>query len=222
MEQREFGRTGLKISVLGFGCGSVGGLMVRGNPADQEKAVARALDAGVNYFDTAVQYGTRVRPMYSRMQRQWAQLTAVLQENITGVRVVKAFAREPFEVDKFSAENQEYLQRNIAATRLQALVYPMMVFISSVYVPGVTPAKSNRPSGWTSIGDNVVMADASGVSPIGTNRNDPALILDSGNPTIWPETRTALTVAAVISIPALVSPFSTPTRSARDASCVLG
>src|SRR5512145_299596 len=57
MEQREFGRTGLKISVLGFGCGSVGGLMVRGDPADQEKAIARALDAGVNYFDTAVQYG---------------------------------------------------------------------------------------------------------------------------------------------------------------------
>jgi ATP-binding cassette subfamily B protein len=81
---------------------------------------------------TAVNYGTRVRPMYSRMQRQWAQLTAVLQENITGVRVVKAFARESYEVDKFSSENREYLQRNIAATRLQALVYPLMLFISSI------------------------------------------------------------------------------------------
>src|SRR5262249_23299243 len=38
-------------------CGAVGGLMVRGDPADQERTVARALDAGVNYFDTAVQYG---------------------------------------------------------------------------------------------------------------------------------------------------------------------
>lgn len=57
MELREFGRTGLKISILGFGCGSVGGLMVRGAPADQERAIARALEAGVNYFDTAVQYG---------------------------------------------------------------------------------------------------------------------------------------------------------------------
>jgi L-galactose dehydrogenase/L-glyceraldehyde 3-phosphate reductase len=57
MEKRTLGRTGLQVSVLGFGCGAVGGLMVRGDPADQERAVARALEAGVNYFDTAVQYG---------------------------------------------------------------------------------------------------------------------------------------------------------------------
>lgn len=57
METRTYGRTGMQISLLGFGCGAVGGLMVRGAPADQEKAIARALEAGVNYFDTAVQYG---------------------------------------------------------------------------------------------------------------------------------------------------------------------
>ncbi len=57
MQLRTFGRTGLELSVLGFGCGAVGGLMVRGDPADQERTVARALAAGVNYFDTAVQYG---------------------------------------------------------------------------------------------------------------------------------------------------------------------
>ena len=57
MEMRDFGRTGMRLSVLGFGCGAVGGLMVRGDPADQERAIARALAAGVNYFDTAVQYG---------------------------------------------------------------------------------------------------------------------------------------------------------------------
>ena len=57
MEMRVFGRTGMQLSVLGFGCGAVGGLMVRGDPADQERAIARAIAAGVNYFDTAVQYG---------------------------------------------------------------------------------------------------------------------------------------------------------------------
>src|SRR5258706_16341777 len=57
MEMRIFGRSGMQISILGFGCGAVGGLMVRGDPADQERAIGRALDAGVNYFDTAVQYG---------------------------------------------------------------------------------------------------------------------------------------------------------------------
>jgi L-galactose dehydrogenase/L-glyceraldehyde 3-phosphate reductase len=57
MQLRKFGRTGLELSVLGFGCGAVGGLMVRGDHADQERTVAKALAAGVNYFDTAVQYG---------------------------------------------------------------------------------------------------------------------------------------------------------------------
>jgi len=57
MERRIFGRSGMKISILGFGCGAVGGLMVRGDPADQERAIGRALDAGVNYFDTAAAYG---------------------------------------------------------------------------------------------------------------------------------------------------------------------
>ncbi|MEA2888383.1 MAG: hypothetical protein QOD11_2743 [Bradyrhizobium sp.] len=57
MQLRSFGRTGMQLSVLGFGCGAVGGLMVRGDPADQERTIARAIAAGVNYFDTAVQYG---------------------------------------------------------------------------------------------------------------------------------------------------------------------
>ncbi|HEV2715291.1 MAG TPA: aldo/keto reductase [Terriglobales bacterium] len=57
MEMRVFGRTGMELSVLGFGCGAVGGLMVRGDPRDQEGTIARAIGAGVNYFDTAVRYG---------------------------------------------------------------------------------------------------------------------------------------------------------------------
>jgi aryl-alcohol dehydrogenase-like predicted oxidoreductase len=57
MEMRVFGRTGMQLSVLGFGCGAVGGLMVRGDPRDQERTIARAIASGVNYFDTAVQYG---------------------------------------------------------------------------------------------------------------------------------------------------------------------
>jgi aryl-alcohol dehydrogenase-like predicted oxidoreductase len=57
MEMRVFGRTGMQLSVLGFGCGAVGGLIVRGDPFDQERTIARAIATGVNYFDTAVQYG---------------------------------------------------------------------------------------------------------------------------------------------------------------------
>lgn len=57
MEQRPLGKTGLSVSVLGFGCGAVGGLMVRGEPAEQTAAVGHALDAGITYFDTAPSYG---------------------------------------------------------------------------------------------------------------------------------------------------------------------
>lgn len=57
MEYRTLGRTGLKVSVLGFGCGDVGGLIVRGTAAERERAVARAVELGINYFDTAAAYG---------------------------------------------------------------------------------------------------------------------------------------------------------------------
>ncbi|HJY79801.1 MAG TPA: aldo/keto reductase [Candidatus Binatia bacterium] len=57
MDYRLLGKTGLRLSVLGFGCGSVGGLMVRGEPGEQVRVVARAIAAGVNYFDTAPLYG---------------------------------------------------------------------------------------------------------------------------------------------------------------------
>jgi len=52
MQFRVFGRTGMQLSVLGFGCGAVGGIMVRGDPADQQRTIAQAIAAGVNHFDT--------------------------------------------------------------------------------------------------------------------------------------------------------------------------
>src|ERR1041384_6024499 len=58
MEYRVLGRTGLEVSALGFGCGDVGGLMVRGAPADRERGVAHALELGINYLDTAPAYGS--------------------------------------------------------------------------------------------------------------------------------------------------------------------
>ena len=57
MEYRVLGRTGLRVSVLGFGCGGIGGLLVRGDENEQRRTVERALEAGVTYFDTAQAYG---------------------------------------------------------------------------------------------------------------------------------------------------------------------
>jgi aryl-alcohol dehydrogenase-like predicted oxidoreductase len=56
MQRRRLGRTGLDVSVLGYGAGAVGGLMTKGEARDQERAVARAMEAGINYFDTAALY----------------------------------------------------------------------------------------------------------------------------------------------------------------------
>ena len=57
MERRRLGRTGLHVSVLGYGAGAVGGLFTKGAAVDQERAMARAIEAGINYFDTAAIYG---------------------------------------------------------------------------------------------------------------------------------------------------------------------
>lgn len=57
MDTRTLGRTGLQVSRLTFGCGAVGGLMTKGRPEDQLRAVERALDLGVNFIDTAALYG---------------------------------------------------------------------------------------------------------------------------------------------------------------------
>ncbi len=57
MEHRTLGNTGLPCSALGFGCGAVGGLMTAGDHATISRAIARAVDAGITYFDTAQLYG---------------------------------------------------------------------------------------------------------------------------------------------------------------------
>lgn len=57
MRQKTLGRTGLTVADLSFGCGNVGGLMVRGAKRDRVRAIGRAIELGITYFDTAAQYG---------------------------------------------------------------------------------------------------------------------------------------------------------------------
>jgi aryl-alcohol dehydrogenase-like predicted oxidoreductase len=57
MEYRTLGNTALQVSSLGFGCGAVGGILVKGDKREMVRAVARAMDAGITYFDTAAVYG---------------------------------------------------------------------------------------------------------------------------------------------------------------------
>lgn len=57
MKYRELGRTGLRVSEIGFGCGNTGGLMTKGSPSEIERAVGRAWELGINMFDTSPSYG---------------------------------------------------------------------------------------------------------------------------------------------------------------------
>ncbi|MBN8892483.1 MAG: hypothetical protein BGP12_05495 [Rhodospirillales bacterium 70-18] len=87
MEKRRFGRTGLSVGVLGFGCGAVGGLMTRGPAAEQERAVARAVELGVNYFDTASSYGD------GESERNLGRILRLLKPDVvvgTKVRILNA------------------------------------------------------------------------------------------------------------------------------------
>jgi L-galactose dehydrogenase/L-glyceraldehyde 3-phosphate reductase len=87
MERRAFGRTGLQVSILGFGCGAVGGLMVRGAPQDQERTIARAIEAGVDYFDTAAMYGN------GESEKNLGRVLAKLNPNVivgTKVRIASS------------------------------------------------------------------------------------------------------------------------------------
>jgi L-galactose dehydrogenase/L-glyceraldehyde 3-phosphate reductase len=57
LKYRKMGRTGLKVSEIGFGCGNIGGLIIRGSREERLEAVRLALKLGINYFDTAPSYG---------------------------------------------------------------------------------------------------------------------------------------------------------------------
>jgi L-glyceraldehyde 3-phosphate reductase len=58
MRYRSVPGTGLDVSEIGFGCGGTAGLMVRGSPAEQRSVIEAALQAGINYFDVAPDYGS--------------------------------------------------------------------------------------------------------------------------------------------------------------------
>lgn len=57
MNYRRLGKTGLKVSEISFGTGDNAGLMMNASAAEREKTLARALDAGINFFDTSPDYG---------------------------------------------------------------------------------------------------------------------------------------------------------------------
>ena len=74
-------------------------------------------------------FGQQVHVRFEKIQDFFAQITARAQENITGVRVVRAYAQEASEIAAFEDLNRQYAERNLSLVRIDALMRPLMTFL---------------------------------------------------------------------------------------------
>ncbi|MCA9973746.1 MAG: ABC transporter ATP-binding protein, partial [Anaerolineales bacterium] len=87
-------------------------------------------------------FDKRIGPAWEAVREQMGQLSTVLQENISGIRVVKAFAREEKEYGRFHHQNRLNMQKNLDRARLEANAFPAMdlmvglTFVILAYVGG--------------------------------------------------------------------------------------
>jgi ATP-binding cassette subfamily B multidrug efflux pump len=79
------------------------------------------------FVTIAVRYfGSAIHKRFEAIQAQLSEISAVVQEALSGVRVVRAYRQEAHEMDRFRAANEEYLRRNKVLIRLQGAFYPSM------------------------------------------------------------------------------------------------
>ena len=87
----------------------------------------------------ATRYGRRSRPALQDVQQRIAELTADVEENVSGVRVVKAFAAEPRQLQRFEGSAERVFDQSMIATRLRAFYNPLIGFL-----PSIGPISSSR------------------------------------------------------------------------------
>jgi len=73
-------------------------------------------------------FGTAIHRRFEAIQAQLSDLSAVVQEALAGVRVVRAYRQEAAELARFAAANREYVRRNLVLIRLQGMFYPSLSF----------------------------------------------------------------------------------------------
>jgi len=81
-----------------------------------------------------MQFGTRIRPRFKQIQEQMGVLSAAMQESMTGIGVVKAFARESYEIEKFEAENEGWFKQRYKAIQMWSNYWPLFSFIVAIAV----------------------------------------------------------------------------------------
>ncbi|NRF89787.1 ABC transporter ATP-binding protein [Paenibacillus frigoriresistens] len=83
---------------------------------------------------TAIRFEGKIHPAFRMVRQSLSTMTTAVQENITGVRTVKSFAREPHEVTKFSARNEDYKAMNIETSGIWAKYFPIMEILANLSV----------------------------------------------------------------------------------------
>lgn len=83
---------------------------------------------------TAFSFDKKIRRAYREIRQQMAAFNSFLQENITGIRVVKAFAREKYEVERFRQEDDHIYEKNMAAGLLNSRFGPLLELLSGISV----------------------------------------------------------------------------------------
>lgn len=77
------------------------------------------------------------RPVFTVVQQKLAALNTIVQENLAGVQVVKAFVREKFEIGRFKDHNITYMQQNIKVGRLMAIALPLLMVLTNLGIVAV-------------------------------------------------------------------------------------
>ena len=92
----------------------------------------------------AWRYGMRSRPALQEVQQRIAELTADAEENVSGVRIVKAFAREERQLHRFRGSVQRVFDQNLVSTRLRAFYNPLIAFLPQLGLAAVLVVGGRR------------------------------------------------------------------------------
>jgi ATP-binding cassette subfamily B protein len=102
----------------------------------------------------AARFGRRSRPALQEVQQRIAELTADVEENVSGVRVVKAFAAEPRQLERFGESAGRVFGQSMEATRLRAFYTPLIGFLPSIGLAVILLVGGRQViSGTLSLGD---------------------------------------------------------------------
>jgi len=77
-------------------------------------------------------YNTRIRPVYLRVRARLGDINAKLQDNLSGIRVIQAFAREDLEYERFSKESERYYHARVKGIRYWSVFFPAIRFFAAM------------------------------------------------------------------------------------------